>query len=181
MSRDFEAIPTWHDGVMFRSMTEAKWSAFFGALGIRYEYEPGRFDLSTGGSYLPDFWIPAFKAYLEVKPANEVIRKAERHRAEQFAHDQPGFHHWISRGAPSADRNYVEVLNDGHAKWTEGCILEDRRDEGVFWLAGFNGDMTGAQALGGWGQSTPHDRNPIETKRIRAAYMAAQSIRRIAA
>lgn len=179
MTREIEATPTWHNGVKFRSITEARWSAFLIALGVSYEYEPGRYELSAGGTYLPDFWIPKFKTYLEVKPDNEAIRKRERIRAEQFAIDRPGFRHWMSRGAPVAGMNYLEDLQSG--RWTNGCLLEDRRDEGVFWLAGHNGEREGAYVVGGWGRPTIHERDPIETKRIRAAYLAANCIGKMAA
>jgi len=181
VTREIEAIPVWHNGVKFRSLTEGRWSAFLLALGVAYEYEPGRWELSTGGTYLPDFWIPKFKAYLEVKPANEAIRHLERHKAEQFALDRPGFRHWISRGSPVSAKDYIQVLDAGHAQWTHACILEDRRDEGVFWLSGSDGNTEGAQSIGGWGRPTIHERDPIESKRIRAAYLAANCIGKMAA
>ena len=40
---------------------------FFDALGIEYEYEPEGIVLSDGSLYLPDFYLPDFKCYFEVK------------------------------------------------------------------------------------------------------------------
>lgn len=181
MTRAIQAIQTMHNGIRFRSLTEARWSAFLISLGVHYEYEPGRYRLSTGGTYLPDFYIPRFKAYLEVKPDNAEIRHLERHKAEQFCLDQPGFAHWISRGAPVAGQDYIEEIHQAGMPWERGRILEDRKDDGVFWLSGSDASIQGARLIGGWGVPTDHDREPIETKRIRAAYLAASCIGSMAA
>jgi hypothetical protein len=46
------AIPTFYDGIEYRSRLEAKWAAFFDQLGWEFTYEP--FD---GDYYIPDFVI----------------------------------------------------------------------------------------------------------------------------
>src|SRR5262249_22063830 len=51
----------------FRSRLEARWAVFFKELGIAYAYEHQGFDLA-GEWYLPDFWLPRAKAFVEVKP-----------------------------------------------------------------------------------------------------------------
>lgn len=60
-------LPSWWRGVRFRSRTEARWAAFFDALGVRWEYEPEGFQLPDGSRYLPDFWLPDFQLWVEVK------------------------------------------------------------------------------------------------------------------
>lgn len=62
-----KAIETEYNGYRFRSRLEARWAVFFDALGIRYEYEPEGYVLSDGSKYLPDFYLPDFKYYAEVK------------------------------------------------------------------------------------------------------------------
>lgn len=64
-----KAIETVYNGYRFRSRLEARWAVFFDALGIEYEYEPEGFDLGKVGRYLPDFWLPTFDTWLEVKGA----------------------------------------------------------------------------------------------------------------
>ena len=54
----YQPKQTKFDGHIFRSRLEAKWAVFFKAAGIRYEYEPMRFDVGNGVSYLPDFFLP---------------------------------------------------------------------------------------------------------------------------
>lgn len=48
-----KGIRTLYRGILFRSRTEARWAAFFDALGWHWEYEPADLD-----GYLPDFLLP---------------------------------------------------------------------------------------------------------------------------
>ena len=61
-----KAIQTSYGGCLFRSRTEARWAVMFDALGIKWEYEKEGFELPSG-RYLPDFWIPEWEAWVEVK------------------------------------------------------------------------------------------------------------------
>lgn len=65
-----KAIETHYNGFKFRSRLEARWAVFFDAAGIRYEYEPEGFE-HNGVCYLPDFYLPDSKTYVEVKPDRE--------------------------------------------------------------------------------------------------------------
>jgi hypothetical protein len=60
-------IETVFDGHLFRSRGEARWAVFLKALGIDYKYELEGYDLS-GTWYLPDFFIPTWQSWIEVKP-----------------------------------------------------------------------------------------------------------------
>ena len=70
---DIKAIETEYNGYRFRSRLEARWAVFFDALGIKYEYEPEGFELSDGTKYLPDFYLPDFDYYVEVKGLNNHL------------------------------------------------------------------------------------------------------------
>ena len=63
-----KAIETEYNGYLFRSRLEARWAVFFDELNIKYEYEPEGFVLADGTHYLPDFFLPDFFSYFEVKP-----------------------------------------------------------------------------------------------------------------
>lgn len=66
-----KAYPTVYRGRQYRSRLEARWAAFFDALGLRHEYEP--FDL---GKWSPDFLLPDINLLVEIKPLSafdEVI------------------------------------------------------------------------------------------------------------
>ena len=80
MARREPGIPTEHRHTRFRSRLEARWAAFFDAIGWRWEYEP--FDVE---GYVPDFAILGKRPLLvEVKPAltvdelREHLPKVER-------------------------------------------------------------------------------------------------------
>jgi hypothetical protein len=66
-----KAIETYYNGYRFRSRLEARWAVFFDAAGIKYEYEPQGYDLGDGLYYLPDFYIPDWDAFVEIKPITE--------------------------------------------------------------------------------------------------------------
>jgi hypothetical protein len=55
------------DGTYFRSKLECRWAAFLRELGVRYLYEPETFDTAFG-RYTPDFWLPDFDVFVEIKP-----------------------------------------------------------------------------------------------------------------
>jgi hypothetical protein len=65
---NIKTIETVYNGYRFRSRLEARWAVFYDALGIKYEYEPNGFDLGKAGWYLPDFWLPDYNYWIEVKP-----------------------------------------------------------------------------------------------------------------
>jgi len=74
-----KAIETVYKGYRFRSRLEARWAVFFDALGIKWEYEKEGYDLD-GVRYLPDFWLPEFESWVEVKgeQPNESSKEIEK-------------------------------------------------------------------------------------------------------
>lgn len=84
---DIKPIETYYNGYRFRSRLEARWAVFFDALGVKYEYEPEGFQLSDGSAYLPDFYLPAFNYFIEVKGKNSHLL-SDLKKAERFAFEQ---------------------------------------------------------------------------------------------
>ena len=70
-------IETEYNGYRFRSRLEARWAVFFDEAGIEYQYEPEGFELDNGVRYLPDFYLPWFRCYVEIKNANLTNEKEE--------------------------------------------------------------------------------------------------------
>lgn len=63
------AIQTTYKGYRFRSRLEARFGIFFDALGLKWEYELEGFDLGDPfGRYLPDFYLPSWNMWVEIKP-----------------------------------------------------------------------------------------------------------------
>lgn len=66
MRRRFvRGIPTTYSGVRFRSRLEARVAAWFDQLSLAWEYEPA---VELDG-WIPDFYVPAWGALVECKPA----------------------------------------------------------------------------------------------------------------
>ena len=65
------AIQTTYKGYRFRSRLEARWAVFFDALEIKWQYEPQGYEKEMYYDkkimYLPDFYLPDSKLYIEVK------------------------------------------------------------------------------------------------------------------
>lgn len=74
-----EPIETKYKGYRFRSRLEARWAVFFDTLGIKWEYESEGYDLGEAGWYLPDFWLPEFMIWVEIKPEGN-----HKHKCGEF-------------------------------------------------------------------------------------------------
>lgn len=74
-----KAIETKYKGYRFRSRLEARWAVYFDDAGIDWEYEPEGFDLGSAGYYLPDFYLPKEKLWVEVKAKS--LNEKERGKA----------------------------------------------------------------------------------------------------
>ncbi|MFE0726305.1 hypothetical protein ACFW4M_32760 [Streptomyces sp. NPDC058794] len=69
-------IETSYAGHRFRSRLEARWAVFFDSLRIKWEYEPQGYAIGPEGHrrpYLPDFWLPKEKLWVEVKGTEEQM------------------------------------------------------------------------------------------------------------
>lgn len=79
MVSTLRAVPTTYAGTTFRSRLEAEWALNLTLLGIGWVYEPEAYELLDGQRYLPDFWLPETRTWLEVKgPHGERTDKCEQ-------------------------------------------------------------------------------------------------------
>lgn len=79
-------IETIYNGYRFRSRLEARWAVFFDACYIEYEYEPEGYELSDGTKYLPDFYLPKFDLFVEIKnpSLNPAMQGKSSFSSEEF-------------------------------------------------------------------------------------------------
>jgi hypothetical protein len=78
MGRVIQALPTRYAGTEFRSRQEARWAVILDALGVAWVYEPEGV-LVGGEGYVPDFYLPEWGAFAEVKGAmDQFTEKAQR-------------------------------------------------------------------------------------------------------
>lgn len=78
-----KAIETRYKGYRFRSRLEARWAVFFDSLSETWDYEREGFSLPSG-AYLPDFYLPRLKLWLEIKGTNPT--DIERVKCEELAY-----------------------------------------------------------------------------------------------
>jgi len=72
-----KSLPTYYKGITFRSRLEARWAIVLDELGIQWEYETEAFEIGASHfndpynpdvfAYLPDFYLPQYDSFLEVK------------------------------------------------------------------------------------------------------------------
>lgn len=114
---EFKAIQTEYKGYLFRSRLEARWAVFFDAMGIEWEYEPEGIVLSDGTNYLPDFYLPHFHCYFEVK-RRSIKGTPEEERAISKISNGEYTDSWagmICFGDPMDDDLYIfcQEMDDG--------------------------------------------------------------------
>jgi hypothetical protein len=86
------ARPTTYRGVAMRSQLEARWAGVLDAAGIEWEYEPHVVNLGRSrgkwvGGYLPDFWLPRVRTWIEVKGPHMARIEKTRALARQEGKD----------------------------------------------------------------------------------------------
>lgn len=72
-----KAIETQYKGYRFRSRLEARWAVFFDALGMAWEYEKEGFEID-GERYLPDFYLPDSRLWVEIKAVATSQEEADK-------------------------------------------------------------------------------------------------------
>ena len=107
---ELKAIETVYHNYRFRSRLEARWAVFFDVVGFRYLYEPEGYDLG-GIWYLPDFYLPDPKAFVEIKPEDPTDE--QRHKAHLLA-IASGKQVWILSGQPYVGEYHIWAYGDDY-------------------------------------------------------------------
>ena len=103
------AIQTRYNGILYRSRTEARWSVFWERLSIIFEYEKEGYELTTG-PYLPDFWLPQYGMFAEVKPT--TFSPLEKEKCAELA-TLTGNPCLMLDGAPRMKFYYAALPDEG--------------------------------------------------------------------
>ncbi len=166
-----------YDGIQYRSRLEARWAAFFGLLGWRFEYEP----IDMAG-WIPDFLIHGFQhpVLVEVKPVTsfpgevaDKIEKAAKVSGWSTTSDEPrdnahcelmivGCSVPISSLMDSGSQ--IGWINDplfggANARWADASVAaEGKRYDLSSYQGWWNGRITGERYAGkscfaGYGQA----------------------------
>ena len=178
------ALETIYKGVKYRSRIEARWAVFFDKAVIEAHYEPEGFDLGEGVKYLPDFYLPIWDTYFEVKGAEPD--DAERDKAERLSamSDKTVMlvHGGIGHGKYTGIlfRDGAEVVGPKRAKMRYS-ILDCRRCERAVLYQWYGED---GEEGWGWSEGKPEcdrrdcsDRSPGLFHHVRDAFNAAEAER----
>lgn len=125
-----KAIPTRYAGHFFRSRGEARFAVFLDSLGVKWEFEVEGYRLPVVGNYLPDFWLPDMKAWVEIKGTDPsaVERRKARSLAEES--DSPVYVFFGGMGDPSFQRDPLRAI-DGARALGYGVPWLDTKEDGV--------------------------------------------------
>ena len=80
--QQIQSLPTYYNGIEFRSRLKARWAMFFDYLRVPWFYEYEGFELD-GVRYLPDFYLPLLECWIEIKPVKPSGK--ERMKCERLA------------------------------------------------------------------------------------------------
>ncbi len=175
-----KAIETAYKGYRFRSRLEARWAVFFDALKIKWQYELEGFALD-GIYYLPDFFLPEYQMYCEIKPAGLSDEEIAKVNALAMQSGHPCL---ILIDAPNPEgAEYIAAENlNGELNYTKhqfaectDCMMEDFvTHSGVLFIGITDTDIWMSHA-----DATCHeyDNNCNDTQRILEAAILARSAR----
>ena len=71
--------PGYYKSIYMRSQLEIQCASVLDSFNIKWIYEPERFKLKDC-TYLPDFYLPEFNIYLEVKGQDQGLEKVQAFR-----------------------------------------------------------------------------------------------------
>lgn len=108
-------IETFYNGYHFRSRLEARWAVFFEAVGLPYEYEKEGFAMEDGTKYLPDFWLPSLKMWVEIKSDIDIV--------ETMSLDASPFSTPVVQHLRSCDLFKLMRRFRDNQKWPIACII----------------------------------------------------------
>jgi hypothetical protein len=114
-------IDTVHSGYKFRSRLEARWAVFFEAMDINYVFEKEGFDID-GEWYLPDFWIPEWNCWIEIKP--EIYTVCPNDNSKRKNQKEPGREVMLCRKLCDNTNNVVLLI--GGNPWVKS-ICPDKK------------------------------------------------------
>lgn len=115
-------IPTTYRGIRFRSKSEAITAGFFDTHGILWVYEPEGFAVK-GVCYLPDFYLPVIRTFVEVKPVMFLDECTKFETFMEAMRDSYGA--WILTVENNKVLPVSMLINDGD---------EEEVDEGWHWF-----------------------------------------------
>jgi len=127
-----KTIHTTYNGIKFRSRLEARWAVFFDSLNIKYRYEFEGFELEDKEWYLPDFYLPKYDVYCEVKPTiNEVSENMPTFK--KFATGR----HWLLLLVDSPNVNSTMLISNNEINMVVPFVDLIAKKYGNYWHSNY--------------------------------------------
>lgn len=137
-------IQTHYAGCLFRSRLEARWAVFFDTLNIRWEYEPEGFEFSDGSRYLPDFYLPNEKLWVEIKPGEVPSWKTHDGSLKVVAIDPELTRPLkLARFMAEEGKQNIVILY-GQPRWSDPdylSVTQQLHYEGLSFIGNFDSDL----------------------------------------
>jgi len=102
---DVVTKPTWYRGVWFDSRVEAKYAMAWDLLGIRYKIEEEKFTDYNGKGFIPDFYLPDHRLWVEVTNDSPEAQARKVPRCQALA-DLTGQAVFLTKGFPPAEAEH---------------------------------------------------------------------------
>lgn len=121
------SIDTHYKGIKFRSRLEARWAIFFDSVQIPWQYETEGYELTDDDGrwrYLPDFYLPKSKSWVEVKGSNEALKEDSR-KVARFLISGALPETWESFGTRKGLILLGDIPPDGWGIWLHPIIQRD--------------------------------------------------------
>ena len=164
-----KAIDTEHNGYRFRSRLEARWAVFFDAIGVRYSYECEGFTYSNE-RYLPDFYLPEFQCFIEIKPRTYEVDAPDlvRSLCVQSLMQSRGMVLFVVEGDPWPDEYSIHTPQD-----LTGCAFAIQPVTHALCYVARNGEGWGVIGQQHTSEAKPHRDN----QRLLDAFKVARGAR----
>lgn len=122
-----KSIEVMYKGIMYRSITEAATAKFFYEHDIDFIYEPDCFIFQDGTKYMPDFYLPDQKTWVECKgimtdkDSNKIFKLAQESEEGQVVIIKTGGHFEICGKESWEEENNVFIAKcKSCGKWYFG-------------------------------------------------------------
>lgn len=149
---------------------------FFDACGISWRYEAEGYEMPSG-RYLPDFWLPTFGMYFEVK--GQFPDADEKAKCLELA-ELSGRVVLLAVGEPE-ERFQIRWFDDGGEEDTWYAIARDRNPEAGLWLVDEReiepGEVGASRWFGGGNPGVAIRRGPMFSGALQQAYEVALGMR----
>lgn len=123
--RTIKPLETVYQGYRMRNRLEARWAVFFDELRLPWEYELEGFEVGDGIHYLPDFFLPDYDLFVEIKPSLSLLSKPDWDKLARFIS-----HHnmLLVAGTPGTEQMFLFPADEDTSDYWQELLNGDFQD-----------------------------------------------------